>query len=635
MTMCTAYGHEVVALANLLPPDAHTDDMDSYMYQTVGHQVIAAYASCCGLPLYRRRIQGHPCDQSLVYDGTKGDEVEDLAALLAFVKAEMPCVQAVASGAIASDYQRTRVERVCERFGLVSLAYLWHQPQAPLLQRMIDAGIDAVLVKIAAAGLSTQKHLGANLQTMLPFLLELRHRYGLNVCGEGGEYETLTLDCPLFKHGCLVLDSWECVSVLEDSMAPVALLHPTSFHVEYKPSDRSADRTSLHTPIEGGSMRYFSDGGRVIQVPDAFVADLESSRSSAVASSNESAPAAESNNASFDIRIKTVHGRLYASITAEIAMREIETATGGGKASAIVQSCLASCLKRMEASLLESTTAWTDAIFVHLYIPSMEYFAAVNEVYASFFPSIHPPARACVAIPPSTSPSIPTMVIEVLFAVAPPDWTKLCDSSFSTFCASNRRALHVQSISEWAPACIGPYAQAVKYLGLLHFAGQIPLDPATMSVIQSDARGYAQRCLMSCQAVAIAMQTDLSQAMLWCTVYTSASDGFETQRAANDVLQEFLATGKVHSSGEAAVPECCECRRNRCQTRSEWHDEEDEQGHDDDDDERERRNDDQVDDYLRVNWSQRRYWRPSLVFVQVPQLPRGCVIFLMNDCRNT
>lgn len=46
-------------------------------------------------------------------------------------------LQAVASGAIASDYQRTRVERVCARLGLVSLAYLWQQPQVPLLQRMV------------------------------------------------------------------------------------------------------------------------------------------------------------------------------------------------------------------------------------------------------------------------------------------------------------------------------------------------------------------------------------------------------------------------------------------------------------------------------------------------------------------
>ena len=39
-------------------------------------------------------------------------------------------LQGVASGAIASDYQRLRVEAVCGRLGLTSLAYLWHQPQA-------------------------------------------------------------------------------------------------------------------------------------------------------------------------------------------------------------------------------------------------------------------------------------------------------------------------------------------------------------------------------------------------------------------------------------------------------------------------------------------------------------------------
>lgn len=54
-------------------------------------------------------------------------------------RAPLPPTQAVASGAIASDYQRTRVERVCARLGLVSLAYLWQQPQAPLLQRMVGA----------------------------------------------------------------------------------------------------------------------------------------------------------------------------------------------------------------------------------------------------------------------------------------------------------------------------------------------------------------------------------------------------------------------------------------------------------------------------------------------------------------
>ena len=35
--------------------------------------------------------------------------------------------------------------------------------------------------------------------SLLFFLLFQKGKYGLNVCGEGGEYETFTLDCPLFK----------------------------------------------------------------------------------------------------------------------------------------------------------------------------------------------------------------------------------------------------------------------------------------------------------------------------------------------------------------------------------------------------------------------------------------------------
>ena len=138
MVLCRHYGHDIVALANLLPPQADVDDLDSYMYQTVGHQVIGAYASCMGIPLYRRHITGTSQDQHLVYQDTQGDEVEDLAALLCYIKEHLPGgVEAVSSGAIASDYQRTRVERVCARLGLVSLAYLWHQPQYTLLQRMV------------------------------------------------------------------------------------------------------------------------------------------------------------------------------------------------------------------------------------------------------------------------------------------------------------------------------------------------------------------------------------------------------------------------------------------------------------------------------------------------------------------
>lgn len=185
---------QIAALANLLPASDHVQDLDSYMYQTVGHGVVDAYAAAMGLPLYRRRIHGTCKTDALVYGGAlDGDEVEDMAALLAYVQLQHPDVQAVTSGAIASDYQRTRVEhvrcfcvtpwvvgmlcftilQVCVCLGLVSLSPLWHRPQAALLRLMVEAGIDAVLIKVAALGLDPAKHLGKSIAQLQPHLHNL------------------------------------------------------------------------------------------------------------------------------------------------------------------------------------------------------------------------------------------------------------------------------------------------------------------------------------------------------------------------------------------------------------------------------------------------------------------------------
>lgn len=74
--------------------------------------------------------------QSLSYRTTPGDEVEDMFILLNEVKRQIPSVSAVSTGAIASDYQRLRVESICSRLGLVSLAYLWKQDQSLLIEEM-------------------------------------------------------------------------------------------------------------------------------------------------------------------------------------------------------------------------------------------------------------------------------------------------------------------------------------------------------------------------------------------------------------------------------------------------------------------------------------------------------------------
>ena len=133
-------------------------------------------------------------------------------------------MQAVASGAIFSNYQRLRVENVCQRLGLFSLSYLWLRDQDTLLQEMIDSEMDARIVKTCCMGLK-EAHLGKTITELQPFFRQLNTRFEFNVCGEGGEYETAVFDCPLFKQKRISIIQSTNTRLSEDEMAPVCTMH--------------------------------------------------------------------------------------------------------------------------------------------------------------------------------------------------------------------------------------------------------------------------------------------------------------------------------------------------------------------------------------------------------------------------
>jgi len=83
-----------------------------------------------------------------------------------------PEVTALASGAILSNYQRLRIEHVCQRLGLVSISYLWQASQLPLLERMLACGMEVILVKVAGVGLGIDL-VGKNLREVMPLLRRL------------------------------------------------------------------------------------------------------------------------------------------------------------------------------------------------------------------------------------------------------------------------------------------------------------------------------------------------------------------------------------------------------------------------------------------------------------------------------
>lgn len=109
MMQCVAAGHQIVALANLRP--ANGEELNSHMYQSVAHEAIELMAEAMDVPLFQAETQGFAKQTSMEYQPTENDEIEDLYNLLLKVKEEVQ-VDAVASGAVLSDYQRIRIENV-------------------------------------------------------------------------------------------------------------------------------------------------------------------------------------------------------------------------------------------------------------------------------------------------------------------------------------------------------------------------------------------------------------------------------------------------------------------------------------------------------------------------------------------
>ncbi|ETO13793.1 hypothetical protein RFI_23576, partial [Reticulomyxa filosa] len=65
-----------------------------------------------------------------------------------------------------------------------------------LLKEMLDLGMEIVMIKCASMGLNPLQNLNKNMNELYSHLCGLEKDFGMNVCGEGGEYETLVLDCP-------------------------------------------------------------------------------------------------------------------------------------------------------------------------------------------------------------------------------------------------------------------------------------------------------------------------------------------------------------------------------------------------------------------------------------------------------
>ena len=94
-----------------------------------------------------------------------------------------------------------------------------------------------------------------------------------------------------------------------------------------------------------------------------------------------------------------------------------------------------------------------------------------------------------------------------------------------------------QSIhSDDAPAAIGTYSQAIKSGNLVFLSGQIPLDPASMEIVDGDFEARARRVFENLKAVAEAAGGDLNQ-VVKLTIYLTDLSNFAT---INHVMENYF-----------------------------------------------------------------------------------------------
>ncbi|MEM3585764.1 MAG: TIGR00289 family protein [Candidatus Jordarchaeaceae archaeon] len=188
---CIDQSYTIVALVSIFSKKS-----DSYMYHTPNIKLTCIQAKATGFPHIIRYSSG-----------IKEEEVKDLEAAVNSLD-----IDGLVSGAVSSEYQKSRVTLVSEKLGLSSINPLWHKDPSIYLRDMINRGFNIIFTGVYALGFN-KDWLGRRLdETSLKELIELNKKYGVNLAGEGGEYETLVLDAPFFKRAIKIVKSdivWE------------------------------------------------------------------------------------------------------------------------------------------------------------------------------------------------------------------------------------------------------------------------------------------------------------------------------------------------------------------------------------------------------------------------------------------
>ena len=175
-------GNELTCLISLF-----SENKDSFMFHTPSIEKTKKQAEVMNLPLIIQKTKGE-----------KEEELKDLEKAIKKAKQEYK-IQGIITGALQSVYQSSRIQKICDKLGFECFNPLWQKDEIQYIKELIKEKFKIIITAVAAYPLD-EKWLGREINnSFITDVKELSNKYKIHAAGEGGEFETFVLDCPLFK----------------------------------------------------------------------------------------------------------------------------------------------------------------------------------------------------------------------------------------------------------------------------------------------------------------------------------------------------------------------------------------------------------------------------------------------------
>jgi ABC transporter with metal-binding/Fe-S-binding domain ATP-binding protein len=176
-------GHDVACLISIIP-----EISDSLLFHFPNIHLTRILAQAIDLPIRDFNSKTSSLE----------NEIAVLQNALSTVKDEFG-IEGIVHGGISSNFQKRNFEKICSDLELSVFCPLWNLNPSNYLHRMIDEKFEIIITGVSTMGLD-REWLGIQLDHESVQKLEsLSSKYGFNLNFEGGEAETLVVDCPIYK----------------------------------------------------------------------------------------------------------------------------------------------------------------------------------------------------------------------------------------------------------------------------------------------------------------------------------------------------------------------------------------------------------------------------------------------------